>query len=439
VVRSVVIGAGSAGCVAAARLSEREDHEVVLVEAGPDLAPGHVPGAIEGPDFLQALELPGRTVAGLVATRVTGGDRAPYRRGRGVGGSSAVNALVALRGDPRVYQRWGWHDVGGAWSRVALPEEQPGTDELGPIDRALLAAADDAHVAPLTRRDGRRVTSAEAYLWPALQRVNLSVRADARVERIEFHGRRAVGVVLADGESIVADQVVLAAGAVHSPALLLRSGVDTPGVGEGLQDHPSVALTLQLRSDAAPPSFGLVIGSLCRRGGIQFLPMNHVGSTAPGHGVLLVALMTPRSRGGTVALDPDDPAGEPRVDFALLDDPADVDALVAGVVEARTLLESPAFVDVVDRVLIDAWGSPIEELSDEAAIRRWLPTVVGDYVHASSTCAMGAVVDENGAVNGYERLLVCDASVFPTIPDANTHLPTTMLAELLVGRWLARG
>jgi 5-(hydroxymethyl)furfural/furfural oxidase len=150
-------------------------------------------------------------------------------------------------------------------------------------------------------------------------------------------------------------------------------------------------------------------------------------------------LMTPRSRGGTVALDPDDPAGEPRVDFALLDDPADVDALVAGVVEARTLLESPAFVDVVDRVLIDAWGSPIEELSDEAAIRRWLPTVVGDYVHASSTCAMGAVVDENGAVNGYERLLVCDASVFPTIPDANTHLPTTMLAELLVGRWLARG
>jgi choline dehydrogenase-like flavoprotein len=397
-----------------------------------------VPAAIDGPDFLQALELPHRTVAGLVASRVAGGSRAPYRRGSGIGGSSAVNALVALRGDPDTYRRWGWHEAATAWSRVALPEEPPMHDELGAVDRALLAAADDAHPAALTRRAGRRITSAEAYLWPASARTNLSVRADAPVERIVLEGRAAIGVDLADGEHVAADRVVVAAGALHSPALLLRSGVDTPGLGEGLQDHPSVALTLQLRAGVPSSPGGLVIGSLCRRKGIQFLPMNHVGADAPGLGVLLVALMTPRSRRGTVVLDPGDPSGQPVVDFALLDDPADTDALVAGIAEARQLLARPSFAEIAERVLVDAWGTSLDALSDEDAVRRWLPTVVGDYVHASSTCAMGTVVDRDGAVNGYERLHVCDASVFPTIPDANTHLPTTMLAELLVGRWLER-
>jgi len=436
--RTVVVGAGSAGCVVASRLTERDDHEVVLLESGPDLAPGDVPEAIDGPDFLRALELPDRTITGLVASRVTGGPRAPYRRGSGLGGSSAVNALVALRGDPETYRRWGWDEAGAAWSKVALPEEPPHDDELGAVDRALLAAAPDAHPAPLTRRDGRRITSAEAYLWPALTRTNLAVRARAPVARVVFQGRTAVGVELADGEHVEADRVVLSAGALHSPALLLRSGVDTAGVGQGLQDHPSVALTLRLREGVPTSPVGLVIGSLCRRGGVQFLPMNHVGADAPGLGVLLVALMTPRSRGGTVALDPDEPSGQPVVDLALLGDPADADALVAGIAEARRLLAAPSFAEIADRVLIDAWGTPIDELGDEQAVRRWLPTVVGDYVHATSTCAMGTVVDRDGAVQGYERLHVCDASVFPTIPDANTHLPTTMLAELLVGRWSER-
>jgi choline dehydrogenase len=143
-------------------------------------------------------------------------------------------------------------------------------------------------------------------------------------------------------------------------------------------------------------------------------------------------LMTPRSRSGTVRLDP---LGEPLVDFALLDDPGDLRALGKGVVDAVNMLETAPFAEVVDQVYVDDSGTTIDALGDVASIERWLPTALGDCVHASGSCAMGSVVDADGAVLGYESAYICDASVFPTIPDVNTHLPTTMLAERLTARW----
>lgn len=416
----------------AARLSEDADRRVVLVEAGPDLAPGAVPADIDGADFLAAA-LSDRDDA-IVATRVRGGAITPYRRGRGLGGSSAVNAMVALRGDPDRYRAWGWHDVDDAWSAVQIPVEPASLLELGPVDRALLAADPDAVVAPLTRRGGRRVTSAEAYLWPVMDRPNLEVRTGVTVDRLALQGRRVVGVVTADGEHLGADRVVVAGGAIRSPWLLLRSGVDTPGVGDGLQDHPSAPLTLVLRPEAAAAPGSLVVGAIRQTGGIQFLPMNHVGAAAPGIGVLLVALMTPRSRAGTVRVGPD---GAPLVEFALLEDPEDLDELAVGVERAIALLQSPAFTEILEDVHVDALGTGLGSLDSREAIRAWLPGIVGDYVHASSSCAMGSVVGPDGAVFGYEGVHVCDASVFPTIPDVNTHLPTTMLAERLSARWRA--
>ena len=436
--RWVVVGAGSSGCVIAGRLSQDPSRSVTLLEAGPDLRPDDLDGALGGSDFLAALEVPDRTHTSLVATRSSGATPSLYRRGRGLGGSSTINAMVALRGDPALYRSWGWHDTAAAWSAVGIPEEPAEDGELGPVDRALLVAAPDAQRAPLTRRNGRRVTSAEVSLWPVLDRDNLTVRTDSTVDRLEFDGRRVCGIRMADGEVVSADRVVIAAGAVHSPAILLRSGVDTPGVGLGLQDHPSAPLTLQLRDGCVSAPGSLTIGSLLQRGSVQILPMNHLGPEAPGLGLLMPALMRPVSRAGTVRLASADPRVDPVVDFALLQDPADVAALAAGVRAALDLLDTSAFREIVETVFIDAFGTTASALQDDASIERWLRGAVGDYVHASSSCAMGTVVDGDGRLVGYDGVYVCDASIFPSIPDVNTHLPTTMLAERMSARWTAK-
>lgn len=435
--RWVVVGAGSAGCVVAARLAAVGGTEVVLVESGPDLAPGRVPPSISGDSFFDAMSEPGRLHVALSARHTDVGAERLYPRGRGVGGSSAVNAMVALAGDPALYRSWGWADVDDAWARVVAPRQPVGDDELGPVDRALLAAAPDAERAVLLRRDGRRVTSAEAMLWPLRDVPSLVVRADTTVARVVLRGPRAVGVETTAGETIGADRVVLCAGAIHSPAILLRSGVSVAGLGEGLQDHPSAPLTLVLRPDAVSAPDRLAIGSLLQRDPLQFLPMNHLGRSAPGLGLLMVALMRPRGRGGTVRLRSDDPEVEPLVDFRLLDDDWDLDTLATGVDTARQLLRSGPFEEIVAEVAVDAAGTPLDALATRADVADWLRGAVGDYVHASSSCAMGTVVDADGRVVDHDALYVCDASVFPSIPDVNTHLPTTMLAERLVARWIA--
>jgi len=154
-------------------------------------------------------------------------------------------------------------------------------------------------------------------------------------------------------------------------------------------------------------------------------------------GVLMAAVMRPHGRSGIVKLRSRDPLDHPEVHFNLLHDRRDIDQMIEAANLARSVLAHRAFREAVDAVHIDDHGTPADALDDVDTMRAWVSAVGGDYVHASSTCAMGRVVDGNGAVIGYEQLYVCDASVFPSIPDVNTHLPTTMLAERLVARWMA--
>ena len=415
----VVVGAGSGGCVAAARLSENPDRSVTLLEAGP-------------PASLDDLGLRGRTFPDLRAMRSPGRVPDRYSAGRGIGGSSAVNAMLALRGDPEQYAAWGWSDVDDAWDRVAIPVELPSYDQLGVIDRALLASAPDARRVPLTRRDGARVTSADAYLTPNASRANLTVRSDSSVERVLLDGRRVAVVALADGREIPADRVVVAAGAMHTPALLLRSLITTPGIGRGLQDHASVSITLELR-DGPVGRDGLLASTVLERGDLQVLSINH---TADGdHAALAVALMRPVGRSGRVTIEPGEPGGEPLVELDLFGDERDLRRLRSGVRLLLELLERDPFREIVADAYIDEFGTRTASLTDDASIDRWLPSAPWVYAHATSTCAIGTVLDEVGAVLGYEGLYVCDASAFPSVPATNPHLPTTMLAERLSSRW----
>jgi choline dehydrogenase-like flavoprotein len=359
-VRWVVVGGGSAGCVVAGRLAEA-GHDVTLVEAGATRPPVRA-------SFFDTMDAPGALFPG------------PFVRGRGLGGSGAVNGMVATPGDMAQYESWGWSDAAEALARVRVPIE-PAT-ALGPIDAALLAAAPDARVADLTAKDGRRVTSADVYLD------GVTLRTGAMAAAIERDGTRASGVRLDDGDVVGADAVAVAAGVIGTPALLRDSGCTHPALGLGLRNHVGLPVTLRLQPAVAATIdvHGPVTGGILRRGDVQVTAMNHLGPTTPGHAMLLAITLSG-------------------------DDHPDARAVL------EELLAAPPFADLVEGAVFDAPGG---------------------VHHATSTCRMGDVVDDDGRVDGFANVHAVDASVFPDVPRANTYLPTLMLAERLAARLAQR-
>lgn len=462
----VIVGAGTAGCVAAARLSEDTDRQVILLEAGPD---GGGDPALRSLNWIDALNHRDAFYPNLFATKVTGGESRLYQRGRGVGGSASTNAMLALPGLPSDYDgyaekygltRWSWNEV-QPWFANFRPTLTRSTEaEQTPVDRALLKSGGalglEDDVDAYTPQDGsallyrtadkeHRQSSRELWLEPARSRSNLTVRPDSQVDRLVLSDGRVLGVVLIDGTEIDADHVILCAGTFETPTILLRSGLTRPGIGRGLQDHPAASIYFSMKPEYREPNPNIpCIGAVMRlsssvgEGDVHLLPLHGelMKSDPPAHGLLMAAVMRTRSF-GSLKLDEDDPFAPPVVEEQMLSDADDRQAMRDAIAATVSVLRGEAFQEIVEQIFIDEHGTPVEALEDEEYFDRWLMHYVGDYFHAVGTARMGnaddemAVVDDQGRVHGLSGIAIWDASILPEVPSANTHLPVAMIAERL--------
>jgi choline dehydrogenase len=371
-----------------------------------------------------------------------------------------------------------WHGREGP-----IPIRRPPPDEINPQQRAFIEAAVTVGVpyvadhnrpgavgvgpTPRNVRDGVRMSTALTYLSEARRRPNLVIRADALVDRIEVRHGRVVGVRLIGGEVVAAGAVVLAAGAYASPAILARSGigpaghladigigvvVDLPGVGDNLIDHPLVAVDLPTTPGVSGPRFQAMATLHSQLAPADGAPVLHlfvagpfdVGPDASPTGAvfgLVCGLMLPRSR-GSVRLRSADPLAAPRIDVGHLRDPHDLIRLVEATILARRISRAEPLAGLVVGDELNP-GSSIAD-DDRDAMAASITSRVESYHHPVGTCRMGtdpdagAVVDPHGRVHGLDRLYVADASIMPTIPSANTNLPTIAVAER-IAEWLRHG
>ena len=493
----VVVGGGSAGCVLAARLSADRDRQVVLIEGGPDypsvealpadVADGSVPTLSHDWNFRAEPDGPRGPIA-LPRARLVGGCSAT-NGGFWVRGWPMDYDAWAAAGNP------GWTfeellplfraveadaDFADEWHGAdgPVPVARLRPDEIEPYPRAFAAAAvacghpavEDHNrpgalgVGPTPRnvRDGVRMSTALTFLLPARTRPNLEIRADTVVDRVELAGGRARGVRTQSGDLVQAQTVILAAGAYGSPAILLRSGMgpaaqlrelnvpiltDLPGVGANLIDHPLVAVDLPAAPGRHGPAFQVLLTMRSTLTTAPDPPDLHLfvagpfdEPSVPSGAIfgIVTGLLTPRSR-GSVRLRSPDPSEPPLIDPAYLRHPDDLARMVEATQAARRIRRTSPLSDLIP----DEEIAPGESIRDDdlAGLAESICARVSPYHHPVGTCAMGpnptagAVVDTRGAVHGTTGLLVADASVMPTIPSANTNLPTIVVAER-IARWL---
>lgn len=516
----IIIGAGSAGATLAARLTENSQFSVCLIEAGgKDKSPFiHIPFGLA---FLSRMTNLGWEYDTEPQSQLNN-RQLFWPRGKVLGGSSSLNAMCYVRGVPEDYDQWSELGAKGWDWQTVLPyfkkseKQQHGESELHGAD-GYLSVSDLVHTNPLsssfvdaaegaglskvtdfnsvdreglgfyqvTQENGQRCSTAKGYLTPALTRPNLTVLTKALVEKIQINKGVATGVKLQlNGQSIeltANKEVLLSAGAINSPQVLMLSGigpkahlaekgietkVDLPGVGQNLQDHldaivqhrcksrESYSISFALIPRYVKAAFnymfnrkGLLTSNVAEAGGFDktqsagdipdiqyhFLPailLNHGRTTAFGYGYgVHVCGLYPKSR-GEIKLRSNKPGDLAMIDPNYLHHPDDQKVMIDGVRRAREILAAPSFEKY------QSWeiGPGPDAQTDEqilAFIRKKAETIY----HPVGTCKMGdveemmTVVDPELKVKGIEGLRVVDASVMPTLVGGNTNAPTIMIAE----------
>jgi choline dehydrogenase-like flavoprotein len=493
-VDTLIIGAGTAGCVLANRLSTDPNREIIVIEAGP---------ADDDPRIREALRWPSLIGSEYdwgfetIPQAALDGRRLPYPRGKLLGGSSAINAMGHHRGAAVIYDRWealgneGWgykgllpffrqsEDFSGGsdpYRGVDGPVGvvRPTRETSSPVAESFLEAAasrghgftedlNGCHMLGAARnqlaiRDGARQSASQCYLRPALDRPNLTVFCGCLVLGLLLERGRCCGARIADRTGLIevrANEVLLCAGAIDTPRLLMLSGIgsatalkgfgievhaDLPGVGRNLQDHALAGIVYRPRHVLPMSKFNhadaILYGSADGTEVPDFLIMcvthkkfatEATGSVPEDCYSLVAALMQPRSK-GSVTLTSRDPRIPARIDPQTLADAEDVRRFALAIEEARSVGLSPAFNDWRAGELLPGPGA-----LDRDGLRSFIRQATTAFFHAVGTCRMGngpdSVVDAQLRVHGIEALRVVDASIMPEIPNALTNAAVYAIAE----------